>query len=247
MLSIKTTKLLTGVEIKGDYEDLNAIYDALSNVVGEEGYYKEYEPCSLRIMGLCYEIRHAYQGDRKKSKSNDSARYYSFNYLWPELIFVAAVLSDFISIAESGKCYLNDPSVEFFREDTRQLLIDNLPNNISLLRYFQGLILNELRRVIGSKRSDKIRELTKIEYSIFRMQYNDKYCTQMIDILNIKYLKRNPERRVTYLATITQKILEPDYEYENLKEAVLEYAKEDEIPYYRVMLEGMNYPDDIEW
>ena len=68
MLSVKTTENLTGVTISGTYWDLNALYDALSNVIGEEGSYPEFEACWLRVLGLCYDIRHAYQGDRNRGK-----------------------------------------------------------------------------------------------------------------------------------------------------------------------------------
>lgn len=87
MIEVMNTKNLMGVTIKGDYNDLNALYDALSRVndmyltiqrenierekcsgqLGEyqerAGYhfYQEFEDCML---GLNYDIRHAYQGDR---------------------------------------------------------------------------------------------------------------------------------------------------------------------------------------
>ena len=64
MLAVKTTDHLTGATICGNHSDLNTLYNALSNLVGNEGSYPEYDQCQLRILGLCYEIRHAYQGDR---------------------------------------------------------------------------------------------------------------------------------------------------------------------------------------
>ena len=68
MLSVKTTENLAGVTVSGTYWDLNALYDALTNVIGEEESYPEFEACRIRVLGLCYDIRHAYQGDRNRGK-----------------------------------------------------------------------------------------------------------------------------------------------------------------------------------
>ena len=106
MLSVKITEHLTGVIISGNQSDLNTLYNALSNVIGREGSYPEYEQCGLRIHGLCYEIRHAYQGDRNTFTDNYGDTNYSFEYLWPEMIFVYGVLKNFIRLSGGNKCYL---------------------------------------------------------------------------------------------------------------------------------------------
>lgn len=87
MIELTNTPNLMGIEIKGDYNDLNELYDALSKItdlyvtqsrqnlekqekageitkqIAENGwrYYQDFEDCML---GLNYDIRHAYQGDR---------------------------------------------------------------------------------------------------------------------------------------------------------------------------------------
>ena len=55
MLSVKTTENLAGVTVSGTYWDLNALYDALTNVIGEEESYPEFEACRIRVLGLCYD------------------------------------------------------------------------------------------------------------------------------------------------------------------------------------------------
>ena len=248
MLTIKSTKLLTGVEICGDYEDLNTLYDALSNVIGEEGFYEGYESCSLRVLGLCYEIRHAYQDERSTLKSDDGSRYHSFNCFWPEMIFIASALGDFMSFAENKGCYLNDSTVEFFNQETRQRLKEALPNHIALLRYFQSLIWNELKSIIGQKRFTKIFGVdeSRLRFNLFEQSF-DGYCTQMINILNVKYIGWKPERRESYLANVAEKVVKPNYEYNNLKDAVMEYTDESGTTYFEIELEGMQYPDGIKW
>ena len=68
MLRIETTKNLYGVNIIGDYEDLDKLYDSISRYMAfyydnmKRFYsYDEYE----YMLSLNYDIRHAYQGDRE--------------------------------------------------------------------------------------------------------------------------------------------------------------------------------------
>lgn len=67
MIKIQDTKNMIGITIHGDYEDLKALHHAISDYLRfyfdhqkEQGAYSCYET----ILGLCYDIRHAYQGDR---------------------------------------------------------------------------------------------------------------------------------------------------------------------------------------
>ena len=100
MISIKTTPKLNGITIQGDFDDLNNLYEAISDYTTfyidgilneiESDYVKEhgvaikdmtteqrdtffqlnqseityFEEVRENILGLCYDIRHAYQGDR---------------------------------------------------------------------------------------------------------------------------------------------------------------------------------------
>ena len=53
--------------IHGDYEDLNALHSALSDYLRFYFAHQddvESSSCYENILGLCYDIRHAYQGDR---------------------------------------------------------------------------------------------------------------------------------------------------------------------------------------
>ena len=100
MISIKTTPKYNGITIQGDFDDLNNLYDGISDYINfyvdgimheiEADYVKEhgvpvadmnseqraaffalneseityFEELRENILGLCYDIRHAYQGDR---------------------------------------------------------------------------------------------------------------------------------------------------------------------------------------
>ena len=100
MISIKTTPKYNGITIQGDFDDLNNLYDGISDYINfyvdgimheiESDYVKEhgvpvadmnseqraeffalneseltyFEELRENILGLCYDIRHAFQGDR---------------------------------------------------------------------------------------------------------------------------------------------------------------------------------------
>lgn len=78
MIIIETTPNLYGVSIKGDYNDLNELYDSLSRYLGfycenEESFpYYGYE----YLLSLNYDLRHAYQGDRETDIQENNAEQY---------------------------------------------------------------------------------------------------------------------------------------------------------------------------
>lgn len=67
MIKVRNTPRLAGITILGDYEDLKALYDAISNYCK---LYLDHQDnvnaghCYESILGLCYDLRHAWQGDR---------------------------------------------------------------------------------------------------------------------------------------------------------------------------------------
>ena len=236
MLSVKTTENLAGVTVSGTYWDLNALYDALTNVIGEEESYPEFEACRIRVLGLCYDIRHAYQGDRNRGKIEYGDEVFSFEYLWPETVFIYGVLDEFVRLSSGSLCYL------------RQEGADRLPDDIAFVCYFRNLIINALQRTIDEKRFKKIHRALEDRYSYTLMKrYYNNFCTQWVDIQNVKYLKRAPEKRKTYLATISEKILFDNSDYDALEDGVYEFARVCGVPYYEIELTDIQYPDEIEW
>nr|WP_316621477.1 hypothetical protein [uncultured Ruminococcus sp.] len=252
MLAIKTTEKLTGVTVSGTYGELNALYDALSNVTGEEESYPELEACRIRVLGLCYDIRHAYQGDRNRGKNEYGEEIFSFEYLWPEMVFIFAVLDEFNRLSEGNRCYLKQESAEklFYHPETKDALLERLPDDIAYVRYFQNLIKNAFQRTIAPNRFKKIMSDYENKYSYsyaHTKRYFIRFCPQWVDVQNVKYLKRAPEKRKTYLATIAEKIMFDNPDYDAMEDAVFGFAKEEGVPYYEIELNGMEYTDEIEW
>ena len=67
MITIKNTPNLVGITISGDYRDLDELRDAIADYCQ---FYLEHQDspnaseCEEMLLGLCYDLRHAYQGDR---------------------------------------------------------------------------------------------------------------------------------------------------------------------------------------
>lgn len=93
MLISKPTKYGAGIAVYGDYWDLHSLYQTIhelsagSPLKGEMGDF---------LLGLAYEIRHAYQRDREEeSFGNDEydlVKYRGVKVLWPIFLFQAALL-----------------------------------------------------------------------------------------------------------------------------------------------------------
>ena len=67
MITIKPTEHLVGINVQGDYYDFEGFVDAVHRLTGiypEEDYSDPYYASCNRLLGICYDIRHAYQGDR---------------------------------------------------------------------------------------------------------------------------------------------------------------------------------------
>jgi hypothetical protein len=114
MIYAENTPNNTGIAIYGDYLDFEKLYDALHVVVGDEGEFDTFEAARLRVLGVCYDIRHAMMGDReaefvdngmdeeKKRRMSviapDKNLYMKIYVLWPEMLFVTMALNDFVHI-----------------------------------------------------------------------------------------------------------------------------------------------------
>lgn len=65
MITVSITENYGGFEIEGSFAELDRLYDDLGETVGfEEAEDENLEYQRLQVLGLMYEIRHTYQGDR---------------------------------------------------------------------------------------------------------------------------------------------------------------------------------------
>lgn len=65
MISAKPTENLAGITIEGDHDDFYEIMESIYRMTGlEESYDDYYWSVKNRLLGVCYDIRHAFMGDR---------------------------------------------------------------------------------------------------------------------------------------------------------------------------------------
>ena len=174
MIQAKVTKNLTGITIQGDYDDFNDLVNAIYRMTGvdsnEAGLYDEVK---MRLLGLCYDIRYAYMGDRevvlKDNVLNEDLKeemgiknceqniYYSVNVLYPEAIFLAlAVPNMFICCNYCyGKRDERDQEFKIFSSNSDYL------KDKALLMLLLAVIFQSLEEVIGSDEFNKVYKLIK--------------------------------------------------------------------------------------
>ncbi|KUO51105.1 MAG: hypothetical protein APF76_16560 [Desulfitibacter sp. BRH_c19] len=72
---------------------------------------------------------------------------------------------------------------------------------------------------------------------------------QYVDLLNIKYINMDREKRLKNLTKIAKRIVEfsSDDDHREIKEVVVKAAKEYGCPEEHIRLEGIEYPDEIRW
>ncbi|UZM99501.1 hypothetical protein OL548_04255 [Lysinibacillus sp. MHQ-1] len=103
MISIQSTEQLTGVQICGDFWDLDELTKAIYKVTGDANKYYDYQGPRLRILSVCYKLRHAILGEHQiEFVSNGLNKntliqhelifptkniYFATDILWPEIIF----------------------------------------------------------------------------------------------------------------------------------------------------------------
>lgn len=130
MLQLKPTEHLTGINLSGDYQDLNALRSAIFRVCGDENEYDGYESARTYLLALCYDLRHAYMGDRgylsvdngsdcmgdaircifdfspdddieeMKKRYTNGNLYFHENLVFPDAVYFALVLDEFLFLTE---------------------------------------------------------------------------------------------------------------------------------------------------
>lgn len=239
MLTIQSTELLTGVRISGDYWDLEELFASLHQLVGDENRYYDYQGARLRILNICHDIRQAIHGERnielvanglnkaiKKEQqfiAPDKNIYYSFEVMWPEILFIAIALNDFIKLHEER--------------------FDNTGWNIhiSVGHRFQAKIVHCLKELLANEHYYAFWELMQTKKpTVFR------YAVQYVDILNLQYLKLSKDERKENLAGFLFKLILEDEEYMEIRKQLLETANITKNALHELEFE-ISYPETIEW
>lgn len=251
MIFIKNTPNNTGVAIYGDYQDFENLYEALHTVVGNEDEFISYDAARIRILGLCYDIRHALMGDReiefvdngmddeKKRRMSvlapDKNVYLKIYALWPEMLFITMALNEFL------KLYARKQTKASYSSD---LLAHNKviwDSAVAQVRLLQSAVAACLRETVSERVFARMMNVMNGRYVSF-----DGYIDQYLDLLNYRFINMGREKRLKNLSAMARRIAERDQEYWDLVSYLKEEAKEQNCTVDDLRLD-LDFPDHIEW
>lgn len=169
MFYLLPTKKGLGVEFWGSYDDLRAIYDVFSDFW--ELDFEEPNRFSI-ISNICYETRHAYQGERLKRDSShfgqDQVPHFGFRISWVQLLFLIAFINHKKKISSPYKLldgimllieHWTEKSLESYDKVTGKLVIPFVGNAIDganpYIYYYLRFINAEFFALKGGKKGFK--------------------------------------------------------------------------------------------
>ena len=260
MLKFRNTENLTGVTISGTFEDLQETYEAIERVMGPG---LSDDLTSLRVLGVCYDLRHCFMGNREVEAVDNNYHedlqkwhslihpqsniHYSVNILWLELMFATLTLDGYIWKYSDDKMYrkmMRESSIV----DDREFYDNTRFEDIALVRLFQEKVWNAFRRACGDAACNRLYKQSKTavetRYSSYGML---SYYTQYIDTLEMKYLKAKPEKRNKLLATLVKKMIVKGDDYYELEARILHFILESGACAEDVQLADVEYPEEIIW
>ena len=266
MITVKNTENLAGVTISGDFDDLNNLVDAIYGIVINENdlsedsnkskakELKRYIDMSERVLGFCYDLRHAYQGDREiefidNNMNQDKMKwhstittannlYYKFNYLYPEMFFIMLALNELIEVRIKA---LTKTSYIYGEGLDKRVIWDD---KITIIRAFQSQFVKCVKSTLSESSFSRWLSTMNEDYI-----YIHNICGQYLDVLNINYMKMNKETRLKKLTSYAKRIAgySADREHIEIERVVLDGANEYQCPKRDIKLEGVEYPDNILW
>ena len=251
MIKMKFTENLTGVAISGDFNDFYNLVEAFHYIdISEDD--KKHRYCSdisTRVLGLCYDIRHAYMGDRSvlleengmdRDKmmwhgivAPESNVYYECNCLFPEMVFCLLAIDNLVEI--KGGDISKNRLFEF--KDSKVLWNKNL----SILRMLQSQFV-ECVKALHEKPANFSRWFNLVS----EMNSIEDISNNYMDLLNISFLKLDKEKRLKKLNTYTKRIANFYYDddYIMLERELDKLKKEHGHNNFRLKAD---YPEEIIW
>lgn len=252
MLRAKSTFNHTGVNLEGDFLDLETLYHTLFDLVGNEDKYPTHSGVRLRIVSFCYSIRHTLMGERginlmtngmstEKMKSQAIIApvknvYYSFNAVWPEILFNIMVLNDYI-LMEAKRLAQGSNS-----DETMLAPKVAWDKSIALVRCFQAVVMAALQEILPPSSYTRLINTMSRGYIWF-----DHYATQYLDMIDTQYMEMDKEKRLKSLPALIKQLVERPPEYYEVERAVGQYAREHNVAIEDVHLAEEDWPEKFEW
>lgn len=259
MITSHPTEHLTGITIEGTFNDFYETVESIHRVTGLE---KEYgDPlwsAKNRLLGVCYDMRHAYMGDRNVALADNGVNEemmkwhsiimpkqevrFSFNILFPEAVFVA--LTSDIVIEYSGIDY--GKKAKKRAEDSDFLCAYDYAEYIkdtASIKMLAAAIFYSLAEVISDEELEKVIKLNNYPYG---MTWHN-YVGQYVDKCNIEYLKSSIEKRKDKLKNIEKRFVQFPEAYHNMKRDLEYSARKYGCSIHELHDPKLEYPEEVEW
>lgn len=230
MIKIEYTSNFLGINIYGDYNDLELLYKSINNIIDSNNIICEH------TNNLLDEIRSSYSGNRdyllntnnidlSKLKNHNINKkdislnnlYYGFKYSFPDIMIDYIIINHF---------------------DKKNIF--NIYSNY--INYFYGLIFDKLRDTIGDIK------INKIKNGLIDCNINERtFYLQWFEFITCNYIKMNKDKRIKNFSKIMNYI----YNYQSYKDylkmrrEILNICKEKNISINDYIYE--DYPNNIEW
>lgn len=206
MIQVKSTPNHAGAIVSGDARDLEALREALEQVIGQEGEYPARESVRARTAAFVEALRQA-------SSSGDDASKEGVKTLWPEFLFLSVSLNGFIK--------------QFYKKNKEP----GWDYTLARVRKFQESIVDCLRRILPDSAYQQA--ASSLGPQVF---LEDHYVTQFLDELNAEFAEMNAERRLANIAVMARRIAMQSEDYRKCKHSILEAAKLYQCPVEEIRL-----------
>ena len=240
MIKVKLTENYAGVNISGDYEDLDELYNAIHYLIKQDPNNEMEESMQNHLYGFLYDVRHAYQGDRdielienglsdykkeyfKIKKIVKENVYFSFNYVLPDLILDMVLIKYFIRNIDKKESDIFNPY-------------------INLINLFYAKVLNSLSELLTPVKFNKMKK------GIIESVISDTiFFPQWFEVIICDYLNYDKNQRVKHFTKTMAAIY--DYssfiDYIEMKLEIEKYCEENNCRFSDVRM--CDYPEKIDW
>lgn len=260
MLQVEMTPNLLGLTVKGDHSDLDALYDAVWDLVGRG----EVDPADIsdglgimkeRLLALCYDLRHACRGDRGVELVDsgmgewaaqasgvplqESNVAYAFKVVYPEAVYDVMALG----------CLIRRRTSALARKTPYRRRADDLgfamtdPSSCEAMR-FASLVLEAIGRRATPGRFTRIREYVVEGALGIPLMY-----TQWLDVITADYAGMSEKRRLESMSIVARDMVEfyCNYQYMDIVDDVDGFASQNGCS--RANVRVVDYPDldCLEW
>ncbi len=258
MVSAKPTENLAGITLEGDYDDFCEIMESIYRMTGpEEDYSDYYWSVKNRLLGLCYDVRHAFMGDRGIKLVDNGVHdemmkwhsiimptqevHFSVNIMFPEAVFVALSAPELYlwsRVYYGQRTKKQEENAKFPAQKYSDYIRDK-----AVIDTLCAMILEALAEVIGDDELEKLWRLKGRRYGdIFA-----DYATQYVDKCNIEYLKTAPDKRKDKLRNIAKRFIQQPDAYKNMKMDLEYSAREYHCSFHELHDSKLEYPAEIKW